>query len=176
MILASYKNIIRAFNSNENRINKFTSKKNTRFGIVLNNLPNVYKNLLKNRWFTRYIADDDEVVNIVFHLLDIENDRKSYNKIYYLNHLDKITTKNQIKYFNNIVRWKCSNCGKEIEIDTSKKIRHRSLVCESCLEKDIRILNENLIENYSELSNFIINKIKKDHDYLNRKIIKNREL
>jgi DNA-directed RNA polymerase subunit RPC12/RpoP len=176
MILKSYKNIERNDKGESGRINQYTSKKNTRFGIILENLPYVYKSLLKNRWFSRYIADDDEILNIAFHCLDIENDRKSYNKVFYLEHLDRITTKNKIKYFSNIIKWKCSICEAKIEIDTSKKIKHRNLVCENCLEKNVRILDSRVVENYTEFSKFLIDKIKKDHDYLTSKMQKNRGL
>jgi len=176
MILKFYEEIHRVTDGEKaNRINKYSSKRNTKYGIVLDNLPETYRSLLKNRLLVRYLANDDIALLVAFHCADIENDHKEYDKVFYLPHLDKFTTSKKIKYFNNIVKWKCSICEKEIKIDTSRKLKHQNLLCKNCVKKGVSTIDEKVIINYTKLSKYIIDKLGVDYKYLIKKIKKNQK-
>ena len=172
MIRESQKEIKRGKEyKNSKRLNKYANQKGNRFGVSLKDFAKSYKNLLKNRLFISSLMNDDRLLELAFYCLDIENDHKIYNKVYYIKHLDKITTLNSINYNNNLIIWKCSFCESDIIVDISSKINHKDLFCDKCKPEGIvRIIDERVTRNFSKLNNYIVDKINTDFTVLSDKM------
>lgn len=158
------------------RLNNKTTKNNTVYGIVLSALPDMYARAIKNRRFIRRKSDDDRFLHILFHCLDIEQDRRSFEKIYYLKNLDIFTTENNVDKYDTIYIWDCLDCGKEVHINTNSKIIPSDFLCDKCFNNSIRtpIIRNDIIREFVKFNNFITDKMKNEYDYFNNKMKNNR--
>lgn len=137
--------------------NKYSSSKNTRFGIDLTKLSPIYKRLLLNRNFSKFVVDDDRAFRILQHCVDMEEDHKSYDKVYYLKNADIYTVQKNLENVINIVKTDCSYCKNNLYID-STKYNLRDFVCEECskIKTDDEFLDTRLINNFIKFNKEII--------------------
>lgn len=158
------------------RLNKMSTKKNTIKGIDLTTLMPLHVSLLKNRLFSHNILDNDTTMKILFKCIDIEEDRKTFDKIYYLKRLNVYITEKQISEYNEIYKWKCLDCDEDILINNNTKLIHTDFFCTKCFNESKRLLKvrTDVIIEFKKFNSFIIDKATKDFKYMKKKIEKNR--
>ena len=141
--------------SNSN--NKYTTTNNTRFGIDLTKLSPIYKRLLLNRNFSKFIVDDNRAFRILQHCVDMEEDHKSNDKVYYLKNANIYTVQKNLETTVNILKTKCSYCDNNLYID-STKYTVKDFVCKECtkVKTEDEFLDTRLINNFINFNKQII--------------------
>lgn len=159
-----------------NRLNKMSTKKNTVKGIDTTTLMPLHVSLIKDRLFSHITLDNDITMKILFKCIDQEEDRKTFDKIYFIKKLDVYITENQINDYNEIYKWKCIECDCDILINGNTKIIHTDFLCKKCFNDSKRSMKvkQNIIEEFKSFNSIIIDKTKKDFKYIKKKIEKNR--
>lgn len=161
------------------RTNKNNIVHNSKYNVSLKEFGQLYKDILKNRLYWEHISDDDRAINILLTMFDSEYDHIDYNKIFYVPHMDKITTLNRLDYYYNTVNWKCAICNDDIEVNIGSSLRHQHLVCDKCISKPGgkfgKKVDERVVKSYIKLSKFMLTKAKEDEKYLKLKLKRNRK-
>lgn len=119
-------------------------------GIVLTNLYPEQQNLLTENEFLKEIVDDDQVVYGLFKLLEIEQQNRKKDKLWYNPYTDTATTYKEILEASEFVDWTCAICKKPIKSNMTE-FTPENFVCEDCQEAftgtdkiDVRITKSSL--------------------------------
>lgn len=167
--------------TNENRLNKITSKSKHKYGIDTTKMKPLHRSLFLNRFYLKWVSHDDRLLNIIFNTVNMEVDKKlvQNSKIYYIKHLNLIAQKKNLELLNKIDIWNCSFCNEKIILSDDQKISYKDMICEDC-KKDytkIKYVDSRILENYKSYILYKNNSLIKKYDNLfkNMKDINNRK-